>query len=61
MPLHQQNPVFWSGSREIHEYRIGGYQVCEKWLKDRKEHRLEFDDIRTNCRIVTAIDRTLTI
>ena len=22
--------------REIHEYRIGGYQVCQKWLKDRK-------------------------
>lgn len=47
--------------REIYEYRIGGYQVCDKWLKDRKERRLGLDDIRTYCRIVSAIDRTLTI
>ncbi len=26
---------------EVYEYRIGGYQVCEKWLKDRKERRLK--------------------
>ena len=47
--------------REIYEYRIGGYQVCQKWLKDRRERRLELDDIRTYCRIVTAIGHTLTI
>ena len=47
--------------RENYEYRIGGYQVCEKWLKDRKERRLGLDDIRTYCRIVTALERTLTI
>lgn len=40
-------------------YQVGGYQVCEKWLKDRKERRLELDDIRTYCRIVTALDRTI--
>ena len=40
---------------EVYEYRIGGYQVCDKWLKDRKERRLELDDIRTYCRtVVTA-------
>ena len=42
-------------------YRIGGYQVCEKWLKDRRERRLELDDIRTYCRIVTALKRTIDI
>ena len=41
--------------------RIGGYQVCDKWLKDRKDRRLELDDIRTYCRVVTAIERTLAI
>ena len=46
---------------EIYEYRIGGYQVCDKWLKDRKGRRLELDDIRTYCRMVTALGRTLTI
>jgi hypothetical protein len=40
---------------------VGGYQVCEKWLKDRQERRLTVDDIRTYCRIVTALGRTLVI
>jgi hypothetical protein len=40
-------------------YRVGGYQVCEKWLKDRKGRRLELDDIRTYCRVVTALGRTI--
>jgi hypothetical protein len=40
-------------------YRVGGYQVCGKWLKDRKGRRLEVDDIRTYCRIVTALGRTI--
>jgi hypothetical protein len=42
-------------------YRIGGYQVCEKWLKDRRERRLDLDDIRTYCRIVTALKQTIDI
>ena len=45
----------------VYEYRIGGYQVCDKWLKDRKDRRLELDDIRTYCRMVTAIEGTLAI
>ena len=40
---------------------MGGYQVCEKWLKDRQERLLEVDDIRTYCRIVTALGLTLDI
>ncbi len=46
---------------EVYEYRLGGYRVCEKWLKDRKRHRLDLDDIRTYCRITTAIGITITI
>jgi len=46
---------------EVYEYCIGGYQVCDKWLKDRKERRLELDDIHTYCRMVTALEHTLTI
>ena len=41
-------------SPEVYKYRIGGYQVCDKWLKDRKDRRLTLDDIRTYCRLVTA-------
>jgi len=43
----------------VWSYQVGGYQVCEKWLKDRKERGLELDDIRTYCRIVTALARTM--
>jgi hypothetical protein len=46
---------------EIWEYQVGGYQVCEKWLKDRRERRLHLDDIRTYCRIVTAFGLTMAI
>jgi len=45
----------------VWSYQVGGYQVCEKWLKDRQERRLAVDDIRTYCRIVTALDLTLDI
>ena len=48
-------------SQEIWEYRIGGYQVCEKWLKDRQERRLDHKDIQTYCRIVTALKLTVEV
>lgn len=46
---------------DVYEYRIGGYQVCDKWLKDRKERRLDLKDIQTYCRMVTAIGKTIEI
>jgi len=44
---------------EVWEYPIGGYQVCHKWLKDRRGRQLRLNDIRTYCLIVTALARTL--
>jgi hypothetical protein len=46
---------------EVWVYPIGGYQVCHKWLKDRHDRCLELDDIRTYCRVVTALERTIAI
>ncbi|HHT9114650.1 MAG TPA: type ISP restriction/modification enzyme [Candidatus Wunengus sp. YC65] len=46
---------------EIFDYQIGGYQVCEKWLKDRKCKKLSLDDIKHYCNIVTAIRKTIEI
>ncbi len=40
-------------------YQIGGYQVCDKWLKDRRERRLDLAETQTFCRIVTALSHTL--
>ncbi|MEK6692134.1 MAG: type ISP restriction/modification enzyme [Nitrospirota bacterium] len=48
-------------SPELWEYRIGGYQVCDKWLKDRKGRTLSLDDIKHYCRIVTSLSKTIKI
>jgi len=37
------------------------YQVCHKWLKDCKGCVLSLDEIRTYCRIVTALSKTIEI
>jgi hypothetical protein len=47
-------PVVW-------EFRIGGYQVCEKWLKDRKGRKLEHDEIEHYQHTVTALAKTRTL
>ena len=46
---------------EIWQYQIGGYQVCDKWLKDRKGRILSLDDIRHYCKVVTSIGKTIQI
>ena len=48
-------------SQDVWNYQIGGYQVCDKWLKDRKDRVLSLDEIQTYCRIVTAIHKTIEI
>lgn len=42
-------------------YYIGGYQVLNKWLKDRKGRRLSSEEITTYCKIATAIHHTILI
>jgi predicted helicase len=46
---------------EVWQYQIGGYQVCEKWLKDRKGRSLSLEDMKHYCRMVTAIEKTIEI
>lgn len=46
---------------ELWEYQIGGYQVLAKWLKDRQDRPLTLEEIKTYCRVVTAIQRTITL
>jgi len=53
---------YFEGVEEnVREYRIGGYQVCNKWLKDRKGNVLSFDDIKHYCKVATAIKHTINI
>lgn len=48
-------------SEEVWNFRIGGYQVCEKWLKDRRGRTLTADDITHYHRIVIALHETIRI
>jgi predicted helicase len=40
------------------EFYIGGYQPCQKWLKDRKDRELSFEDILHYQKIVVALSET---
>ena len=46
---------------DVWEYQIGGYQVAEKWLKDRKGRTLSPDDIRHYCKVITALKKTIEV
>jgi predicted helicase len=46
---------------EVWQYQIGGYQVCDKWLKDRKGRSLSLEDMKHYCKVVTAIEKTIDI
>ena len=37
------------------EFYIGGYQPAQKWLKDRKERELKFEDILHYQKIIVAL------
>ena len=52
---------FTNIDRDVWEYMIGGYQVLNKWLKDRKERYLSLDEILTYTKIVTSLKHTIDI
>jgi predicted helicase len=43
----------------VWNFHIGGYQVCQKWLKDRKDRTLSDDDIIHYQKIVVALSETI--
>jgi len=57
------NPEKWFTGvpPEVWEYHIGGYQVSEKWLKDRKGKELSSEEVAHYARVVTAIAETISI
>lgn len=65
-PIWQDNAVwinqtqrFAGVSETVWNFHIGGYQVCEKWLKDRRGRTLSDDDITQYQRIVGALNETI--
>lgn len=41
----------------VWDARVGGYQVCHKWLKDRRGRRLSADEVGHYVKIVSALSR----
>lgn len=41
------------------EFYVGGYQVLEKWLKDRQGRKLTYNDLTHYQKVVAAIKRTI--
>jgi hypothetical protein len=44
---------------EVWNFYVGGYRVCEKWLKSRRGRTLTREDITLYERIVAAIHETI--
>jgi len=43
----------------VWQFQIGGYQVCEKWLKDRRGRVLDYDDLTHYPKIVESLRKTI--
>jgi hypothetical protein len=54
-----QTRGFRGVSVDVWAFDIGGYQVCDKWLKDRKGRSLSKDDITHYQKIVVALSETI--
>jgi predicted helicase len=46
---------------DVWQYSIGGYQVAHKWLKDRKDRQLTFDELKVYGEVIAALARTISI
>jgi predicted helicase len=44
---------------EVWEFRIGGYQVADKWLKDRKGRTLTYDELTHYQKVIVALKETI--
>lgn len=54
-----QTVCFKGVPEDVWNFHIGGYQVCEKWLKDRKGRKLSKEDIEHYQKIVVALNETI--
>ena len=44
---------------EVWNFHIGGYQVCQKWIKDRKGRTLSYDDLAHYQKVIVALKETV--
>lgn len=56
-----KSQYFESVPPEVWEFHVGGYQVCHKWLKDRKGRHLSLEEINHYQDVVAALAETITL
>ncbi len=60
--IDKEQSVGFQGVPEcVWSFCVGGYQVCERWLKDRRGRKLSKDDIDHYQKIVVALSETIRI
>jgi predicted helicase len=57
--INKKGDKFVGVPEQVWNFYIGGYQVCQKWLKDRKGRTLNDDDIQHYQRVVVALKETM--
>jgi len=60
--LVNENQYLEGIEKEIWEFKIGTYQICEKWLKDRKkEQRNITNELKDFMKIIVSIGKTIKV
>jgi predicted helicase len=54
-----QTQYFSGIGKALYEFQVGGYQVMNKWLKDRKGRHLTYDDLTHYMRVAAALTHTM--
>lgn len=57
--INKRGSKFVGVSQQVWSFYIGGYQVCQKWLKDRKGRTLSPEDVTHYQRIIVALQETM--
>jgi predicted helicase len=57
--INKQKDGFMDVPEAVWNFHVGGYQVCQKWLKDRKGRTLSQDDIEHYQKIVIALGQSI--
>jgi type I restriction-modification system DNA methylase subunit len=58
--VHVNDRDYFAGvPNNVWEFHIGSYQVCEKWLKDRRGRQLSAEDIAHYQKIIVALKETI--
>jgi len=56
-----QRQYFDGVPQDVWDFCVGGYRVCEKWLKERSKRVLSFDELNHYQKVIVAISETIRI